>query len=115
VLKQAKGRRNHLIQTANRIMNDFLKIMASNPGNTKMTTSYSSKGTIKAINNIYSNFFEEVEKGRENITLRLFIYSYKSICKTNYNDITAEKKFRDVLPSLHSSSKALWFIKRTTG
>ena len=113
VIKQVKVKKTMQIQSASRIINEFmsnLSISMKNPSIKTFTLSYLQK----KINKIYLKFFNAVKANRERTTIKLFIYLYRSICNELGTDSIsqADDQFRRIAKSVlqyQSNSRAKLF------
>ena len=95
VVKQAKNRKENQIQSANKIMNTFLKDTQACLKDKNLKPS-ALLSTIQRINRTYSTLFQAVNKRKENLTQRLFIYEYRRLRNDTATDLMAEHQFKRV-------------------
>lgn len=95
VVKQAKNRKENQIQAANKIMNVFLKDTHAYLKDKSVKNS-ALLSTIQRINRTYQRLFDAVDKKKENLTQRLFIYEYRKIRNDTATDAMAEDQFKRV-------------------
>lgn len=105
VVKQAKNRKENQIQAANKIMTLFLKDTHAYLKDKSLKNS-ALLSTIQRINRTYQRLFEAVDKKKENLTQRLFIYEYRKIRNDTATDAMAEDQFKRV-PAAHQFLKSL--------
>jgi hypothetical protein len=101
VINKAKDMKSQQIQSASKLVSDFVRTDSGFLKDGRIQL-YPLSSLLKKIFKTYSNFFKDVENKREHMTLKLFIYLYRSICNKFSGDRSsqADENFKSFLKSL---------------